>query len=226
MNVVLIGRILRRRVLPLLAAVLMLAGCIPAALVTGATVGGLVIHDRRSTGMQTDDESREWKAIQLIPQRYLDSSHLNFTSYNGRLLITGEALDAASRDGIAQALSGLDGVREIVNEVRVAPLSSLAQRSKDSFITSQVKGRLVDSKKVSANHVKVVTEAAVVYLFGIVNQQEADAAIHVARIVSGVAKVVSLFTVVNVGETKRLDNRVRGDDANQAPTIVDTATQP
>ncbi|MCL2524953.1 MAG: BON domain-containing protein [Betaproteobacteria bacterium] len=187
-----------------------LQGCFPT-LVTGAAVGVLSIHDRRSTGTQTDDETSEWKAVGRLPEPYKNQSHVNVTVYNRRLLLTGEVPSAEAKAEAETAVRAIEGLREVYNELGVGPVSSLGNRSNDSYITSKLKARLVDTKQVSANHVKVVTERGVAYLMGIVNEREARAAVHVARTTSGVLKVVNLLEIIDEAETRRLDEQFLGD---------------
>ena len=156
----------------LLALTPVLHGC-AAAIVGGAAVGTMSALDRRPTKVQTDDEAIEWKAAQAIPENLQAASHVNFTSFNGRLLITGETPSEEAKAAIGEAARKLQGVREVINELGVGAASSLGSRSTDSYITSKVKARLVDAKEVSANQVKVVTERANVYLMGLLTEQEA-----------------------------------------------------
>ena len=198
----------------LLAALPILQGCVPA-LVTGAAVSVMSAHDRRSTGTQTDDETIEWKARSRIPDQYKNFSNVNFTTYNRRLLITGEAPNAEAKSAIEAEARKVDGVREVYNELGIGPVSPLGSRSNDSFITSKLKARLVDSNQISANHIKVVTERGIAYLMGIVNEREAKVAVAVARTTSGVLKVVNIMEVLDEGETQRIDSQNLG--ARAAP---------
>ncbi len=188
----------------LIAALPLLQGCVPAVVGAGAAAGVMSAHDRRATGAQADDEAAEWKAAQQVPDAYREASHLNFTAFNRRLLITGEVPSEEARNVIGERVGKLDGIREVFNETTVGPASSLTTRSNDSYITSKVKARLVDEKYLSANHVKVVTEAGVTYLMGIVNEREAKVAVTIARTTDGVRKVVNLFEVLSDAEIKRL----------------------
>jgi len=194
----------------LLLTLPVLQGCVPAAIVGGAAVGVMSAHDRRSTGTQTDDETIEWKASLGIPAPYKDLTHANFTSYNRRLLITGETNSAESKTAIEEAARRVEGVREVYNELGVGAPSSLGSRSNDGYITSKLKARLVDSNQISANHIKVVTERGIAYLMGVVNEREAKVAIAVARTTAGVLKVVNVMEVVDEAETRRLDNQTLG----------------
>ena len=194
----------------LVATLPFLQGCVPAVIVGGAAAGVMTAHDRRSTGTQTDDETAEWKAMQSIPAQYKELTHANFTAYNRRLLITGEAPSEEAKSGIEAKVRMIDGLREVYNELGIGPASSLGSRSTDSFITSKVKARLVDTNQVSANHIKVVTERGIVYLMGIVSEREAKVAVAVARTTDGVRKVVNVMEVVSEDETRRIDNLTLG----------------
>jgi osmotically-inducible protein OsmY len=177
-----------------LAACLLLPACVPLAL-TGAAAGALVAGDRRTTGIYIEDESIEWKAIDRI--RALGTgAHVNATSYNRRILITGEAPTEDAKKRIEDSLRGIPNVKEVTNEMVVGGVSSLTSRGNDSLITSNVKARLVNNGKVSPHHVKVVTEAGVVYLMGLVSTAEADAAVEITRNTQGVSRVVKVFEYI------------------------------
>jgi len=184
----------RATVVALLASLCILAsGCVP--LVIGAAVGGtaLVATDRRSVGAQTDDEAIELKFAQSRSNRYGDAVHVNVTSYNGVVLLTGEAPDAATKAALAEMARTTDRVRRVHDEIVVRAPSPLSERTNDTYITSKVKARFVEQNRFSATHVKVVTERGVVYLMGLVRPDEADAAAQIAASTSGVARVVKLF---------------------------------
>lgn len=188
----------------------LLQGCVPAVIGAGAAAGVLSAHDRRSAGVQTDDETMEWKAAQRVPEKYRAGSHLNFTAYNGRLLMTGEVFSAEAKAAIGEAMTSLEGVKRVENDIAVAPVSPLGNRSNDGYITSKLKARLVDSKEVSANHVKVVTENTVAYLMGIVSEHEAKVAVQIARTTDGVRKVVNILEIRPDADIRRIDNAILG----------------
>lgn len=190
----------------LVSALPMLQGCVPAVIVGGAAAGVMSVNDRRSTGTQADDETTEWKASNRIPAQYKDGTHANFTSYNRILLITGEVYAEEGKQAIGDAVSKIEGVRQVHNELLVGPTTSLTARSNDSFIDSKVKARLVDSNQISANHIKVVTERGITHLMGIVTERESKVAIAVARTTAGVRKVVNLMEVLPDDEVRRIDN--------------------
>jgi osmotically-inducible protein OsmY len=182
-----------------------LQGCFPIV-AAGATTGVLATIDRRSLGAQTEDETNEWKASSRVGEKLGDKAHLNFTSFNRQVLITGEVPSPDAKAEAERIVTGLPNVQGVHNELTVGPASSYSNRSNDSFITSKVKSRSVDTGKFNPVHVKVVTEAGVVYLLGMVTQPEADAAIDVARTTSGVKKVVNLFEIITPAKARELDH--------------------
>ncbi len=179
--------------LPLVAA--LLGGCV-AAVVGGAATGVVVSEDRRTVGTVTEDQGVEIKAENRIRDKYKDA-HINVTSYNRMVLLTGEAADAATKADIEKIVQAIENVRGVFNEIAVAPVSALSARTNDSFVTSKVKARFVDERKFNAIHVKVVTEGSVVYLLGLVKHKEADDAVEIARTTSGVKRVVKLFEFID-----------------------------
>ena len=200
----------------------LLQGCAPAIIATGAAVGVMSYQDRRPTAVQTEDEGIEWKAARSVPERFAAASHLNFTSFNRRLMITGEVPSEEAKAAIGEQAAKVAGVKEVFNEVMIGPASSLSVRSNDSYITSKVKGRLVDEKYLSATHIKVVTEAGVAYLMGIVSERESKLAVTIASRTDGVRKVVNLFEVLSDAEIKRLDTPPGGaKPAGEQPAPVE-----
>ena len=180
-----------------LATQTLLSGCAPL-LIGGAILGGsMVVTDRRSSGTQLDDQAIELKSINRVAETVGDRGHVNVTSFNRQLLITGEVPTEADKTRVEQALARIDTVRAVVNEAVVAANSSLAARSNDALLTSKVKASMVDAKDVQVNTYKVVTERSVVYLMGTVTEREASRASDIARGVSGVRKVVRVFDLVS-----------------------------
>src|SRR3954463_4391433 len=172
-----------------------LAGCV-AAVVGGAGGAALVGADRRTVGTVTEDEGIELKAGNRIRDKYKDT-HFNLTSFNRMVVITGEATDASMKADIEKIVAAVENVRGVYNEMAIGAPTALSARANDSFITSKVKARFVDQQKFNAVHVKVVTEANVVYLLGLVKRKEGDDAVEVARTTSGVQRVVKLFEYID-----------------------------
>lgn len=200
----------RRRVLVALGLLPLLSACVPAVIVTGAAVGVVSYHDRRSTGTQADDETTEWRARNRLPAIWRERGNVNFTAYNRRVLVSGEVPDERAKEEIGALAAALDGVQKVHNELRIGPVSTVGERADDVLLSSRIKARLLDQKVVSSNHVKPVSERGVVFLMGIVSEAEAQAAIDVVRTTAGVAKVVSLFEILPASDIRRLDNQAFG----------------
>ena len=183
-----------------------LAGCFGAAAV-GVGASALLITDRRNSETYLGDEAMELRAANRITEKYGDKAHVNVTSYNRMLLLTGEAPTAEIKADIEKLASGVPNVKSISNELAIAGPSSFGGRSNDAYITSKVKARFVDANRFSPNHVKVVTEAGVVFLLGLVTQAESSAAVEIARTTGGVQKVVRVFEIITPEQAKAIDNR-------------------
>ncbi len=169
-----------------------LAGCVPV-IVAGAAGATMVATDRRTTGTQVDDETIELKVANQANTQFGDRIHLNVTSYNGVVLLTGEVPDQGTWASVGAIAKNTEKVRVVNNELVVAPNTDLSSRSNDSYITSKVKSRMVEANKFPPNAVKVVTERGVVYLMGIVSKEEGNAAGEMAATTSGVVRVVKFF---------------------------------
>jgi len=171
-----------------------LPGCIPLAVTGAAGTAVFMSGDRRTTGIYIEDENIELKFLGLKDR--FNNAHINATSYNRHVLLTGEAPDEATRSKAEADARAIANVKEVTNEIQVSGNSSLASRGSDALITSNVKTRMVNNPKFSANHVKVVTEAGTVYLMGLVTPEEGDAAVDIARTTSGVVRVVKVFEYI------------------------------
>jgi len=180
------------RLLALLAAALA-PGCAPVIVGAGAAGALSMSEDRRSSGAQLDDQSIEWRSSSRIGERFGAKVHVNITSYNRNALLTGEVPDERTRTEVDKLVRAVPSVQATTNELAVAESTSLGSRTGDSFITSKIKTRFLDAAKFNALHVKVVTEAGVVYLLGTVTDKEADEAVEIARTTGGVRKVVKMF---------------------------------
>ncbi len=182
-----------------LAAAGTLNGC--ALLVGGAMVGGtMMMADRRTSGAQVEDQGIEMKSASRVREVIGSAGHVNVTSYNRQLLLTGEVPAEADKAAIEAAIARTENLRTVVNDLAVMAPSSIGGRSNDTLITSKVKASLVDAKDIISSAFKVVTERSVVYLMGRVTEREANRATDVARGVPGVEKVVRVFEVVSEAE--------------------------
>jgi len=174
-----------------------LSGCAPVV-VGGAAASGAALHSRRTVGTFVDDEGIELKArLAILQNKELNSQiHINIISYNGVVLMVGQAPTEALRQQAQDIVAATEKVRLVHNEMNIAAPNSLMTRSSDSVITSKVKSALFSIKGLDdfdATRVKVVTEDGVVYLMGLVYHREADAVVVQARQIGGVEKIVKLF---------------------------------
>lgn len=175
----------------------MLNGCIPLLVGGAATTGVLVAEDRRSVGSVTEDQEIEFKIANRVRDSYRDRIHINATSFNRIVLLTGEVPTEEVKAEIEKTVASINNVRGVQNEIAInQTTSSLSNRAHDSLVTSKVKARFVDAAKFQPNHVKVVTERGVVYLLGLVTREEAEQAVEIARTTSDVKKVVKVFQYI------------------------------
>jgi osmotically-inducible protein OsmY len=170
----------------------MLQGCVPL-IGAGGIMAATALEDRRTTGTQLDDRAIESRANARIAEKIGERGQINVTAFNRTVLLTGEAWDEATRALAERIVLELPTVRSVANEIQVGSLSSASSRVGDAAITAKVKSGFVNVQGVSSGHVKVVTEASVVYLLGLVTEAEADKAVEIARTTGGVRKVVKLF---------------------------------
>ncbi len=180
-----------------------LTACFPLA-VGGAVMGGMVATDRRTTGTLVEDEGIELRSASRIRESLGERGHVNVTSYNRQVLLTGEVGSPQDKQLVEQIVSGVDNVRHIVNELAVMGNSTLTQRSSDSLVTGRVKAALVDAKELSANSFKVTTERGVTYLMGRVTPREAKLATDVISSTPGVQKVVRILESISEEDLARM----------------------
>ena len=173
-----------------------LSACVPV-IVGGAAAGGAVAADRRTSGIFVEDENIELKAVKHMETTLGENAHVNVTSYNRNVLLTGEVPNEAAKTSAEAFVKSIQNVRAITNEIAVGPKSSISSRSNDTYLTSKIKTKFVTENQFPANLVKIVTENSVVYLLGIVNKTEANAAAEIARNTDGVDKVVKVFEYLN-----------------------------
>ena len=175
-------------------------GCVPLVIGGAGAAAYSSLEDRRTTGTQIEDESIEVRSENRVSDRFGSTVHVNVTSYNRIALITGEVPDERAKAEVEKIVRAVPNVRDVTNDLQVAGLSSMVSRGNDSYLTTKVRGRLLDTKRVGQAHVKVVSEAGVVYLMGVVTEQEADEAVEIVRNTGGVRKVVKVFEYCKTGD--------------------------
>lgn len=180
-----------------------LTACVPLVM-GGAVVTGMVAADRRTTGTVVEDEGIELRSGSRIRENLGERGHVNVTSYNRQVLLTGEVASAQDKQLVEQIVSGVDNVRNIVNELAVMGNSTLTQRSSDSLVTGRVKAALVDARDLYSTAFKVTTERGTVYVMGRVTAREAARATEVISATSGVQKVVRILETISEDELARM----------------------
>jgi len=174
-----------------IVAMLVLVGVLSGCAQGGGALAGA--NERRTQGTVLDDQNIENKARQRIAEKYKFNAQVSVTCFNRYALITGQVANEAAKMDIERIVGGIPPVKGIANELQVAGVSSSGARSSDSGVSSDVRNRFLSSKAFNRDHIKVFTEGGVVYLMGIVNHAEADAASEIASTTNGVQKVVRVF---------------------------------
>lgn len=182
-----------------------LSACVPLVM-GGAVVTGMAMVDRRSSGAQLDDEAIELRTSNRVRQAFGERVHINATSYNRQVLLTGEVGSSNDKQQAEQIAARVDNVRGVINELAVMGSSSLGTRSNDTVTTGRVKAALLDAPDLSGTAFKVVTERGTVYLMGRVTQREAERGTEVVRSVGGVQRVVRVFEYISEADLQRLYN--------------------
>lgn len=185
------------------ASLASLQGCI-ALLGAGAVAGGLSLNDRRTGGTQIEDQSIELKSGGRLRDAIGDKGHINVTSYDRIVLLSGEVPSDADKAAAEKAVRDIEGVSNVVNELEVGANSTISTRSSDTVITTRVKSALIDAKDVQASAIKVITERGNVYLMGRVTEREATRAAEIARAQPSVLKVVRVFEILTEEQLSNL----------------------
>ena len=191
------------RTLALGMALVVLTGCVPL-MVGSAVMGGLVATDRRTSGTVVEDEGIEIKAAVRIRENLGQRVHVNVTSYNRQVLLTGEVPSAQDRQLVEQAVAQTENVRNVVNELEVLGNSTLSQRSSDVIVTGRIKAALLDAKDLFSNSFKIVTERGTTYVMGRVTQRESKRATDIITSTQGVQKVVRVLEIISEEELARM----------------------
>jgi osmotically-inducible protein OsmY len=199
-----------------------LASC-AAPLMFGGIIGGaMVASDRRSAGIQLEDETIEQRSASAIRENFGSKEHINITSYNRQVLITGEVSNDTVRRQVESLISRVENVRAVVNEMAIGAASSTSDRASDVLLVAKVKASMVDTEDVFANVFKIVGERGTVYMMGRVTQNEAKRATDVVRGVSGVKRVVRVLEYITEDELRAMQpKRSNSESVNlNAPAPV------
>ncbi|CAN5263404.1 hypothetical protein BH10PSE17_BH10PSE17_12850 [soil metagenome] len=198
-------KIRSRLVLASVALCLTLTGC-PAILLTGAGVGMFSAADRRTTGAQVDDQGIELRAHDRLRAAFPGgpAEGVSVSSYNRRALMYGQVADAATKAKAEEVVTGTSGVRDVVNELTIAPTATFGNHANDTLIANKVRASLLNAKGVPSGTINVVSEKGTVYLMGLVTEVEGERAGKVAAAVDGVNRVVKVFETPTQADLDRL----------------------
>lgn len=200
-----------------------LASCAAPLMIGGALGSAMVATDRRSPGIQLEDEMIEQRSATAIRENFGSKEHINVTSYNRQVLITGEVSNPAVRSQAEALIGRVDNVRTVVNEIAIGAASSTGDRAGDVVLVAKVKASMVDSEDVFANVYKVVAERGTVYMMGRVTQAEAKRATDVVRGVSGVKRVVRVFEYISDDELRAMQSKRKAvEPTAQSPVMSGT----
>ena len=196
-----------------------LASCAAPLMFGGVLGGAMVASDRRTPGIQLEDEGIEQRGATAMRENFGTKEHISLTSYNRQVLITGEVSNDKTRAQVEQLIGRVQNVRSVVNELAVGPASSASERASDVLLVAKVKAAMVDTEDVFANVYKVVAERGTVYLMGRVTQREAKRATDVVRGVSGVKRVVRVFEYLTEDELRALQPKRSDESVKQTPVM-------
>ena len=205
----------------LLAAILIstfLSGCGVLA-VGGVVAGASVLADRRSPAVQAIDKGIELEAGNALAKRYGDDAHINVTSFNQKVLLTGEVKDADIKNQAAAFVKAMKNARSVFNELVIGPNSSFTARANDSYLESKIKAQMIFTDKLPSNSMTIIAEGSSVYLMGILTQDEAAIAKKVTSNAEGVKDVYAYFDIISDAEKTRLEKQGKADESqpNSAP---------
>jgi osmotically-inducible protein OsmY len=189
-----------------------LSGCGVLA-VGGVVAGASVMADRRTPAVQAIDKGVELEAGNALAKRYGDNAHINVTSFNQKVLLTGEVKDADIKGQASAYVKAMKNVRSVFNELAIGPNSSYTARANDTFLESKVKTQMIFTDKLPSNSMAIVAEGSSVYLMGILTQNEAAIAKKVTSNIDGVKDVYAYFDIISEAEKSRLEKQGKADES-------------
>ncbi|ASC64995.1 BON domain-containing protein [Achromobacter denitrificans] len=204
------------------AATLSLSACAPLIVGGAAATTAVVVTDRRTSGVQLEDQNMAFKAQSQISQKLGDTARVNAMAYGGHLLLTGDVPTEEAKSQATAIAQGVENVKQVINQLTVGPIASFGVRSNDTWLTSKVKSTLLNTKYVPSGTIAVTTDHSVVYLMGKVTQAEGEYAANATADVGGVAKVVKLFETISREEAIRLSNSGSQSTTTEAKAPIES----
>ena len=189
------------------SATIGLNACVPLMVAGAAAGGAFVAFDRRSFGAQTEDQAIEMKGQGRLPEAVARSGGVSVTSFNRKVLLTGQVADDKARQESEAAIAKMESVASVHNELTIGPKAALGTATSDTTVTGRVRASLLEARDVQSNAFKIVTESGTVYLMGLVTQREGDRAAQIAARVPGALKVVTVYEYLSEDELGRVERR-------------------
>jgi osmotically-inducible protein OsmY len=180
--------------------------------VGGVAAGASVMADRRTPAVQAIDNGIELQANAALAKKFGDNAHINVTSFNQKVLLTGEVKDAEIKSEAGAYIQGLKNARSLFNELIIGRNSTYTERANDSYLESKIKTQMIFTDKLPSNSMSIVAEGTSVYLMGILTKHEADIAKKVASNTNGVKDVYAYFDIISTEEKDRLEKQGKADE--------------
>jgi len=192
--------------LALLSTLLSVSACFPLV-AGGAVVTGFVVVDRRTSGAIVEDQSIELKIGSRIRDALGERVHISVTSYNRKVLLTGEAPDQQDKERAGEIARGVDNISSVWNEIGVTSITTLTERTNDLIAAGRIKADLIDAKDLFSNAYKIVVERGTVYVMGRITARESKRVASVISGVTGVKKVVLVHETITEDELANLQTK-------------------
>jgi osmotically-inducible protein OsmY len=187
-----------------------LSSCAVVA-VGGVAATATILVDRRSPSVQAIDKGIDWEASGALSKKFGDNAHINVTSFNQKVLLTGEVKDASIKSEAAAYVKAMKNSRFVFNELLVGPNSSYSSRANDSYLESKIKTQMIFTEKLPSNSMAIVAEGSSVYLMGILTQGEAELAKKITSNTNGVKDVYVYFDIISDAEKTRLEKEGKAE---------------
>jgi osmotically-inducible protein OsmY len=194
-----------------------LSGCGVLA-VGGVVAGASVMADRRTPAVQAIDKGISLEVENALEKKFGDSAHINVTSFNQKVLLTGEAKDTSIKEQAGAYAKANKNVRSVFNELIIGPNSTYTVRANDSYLESKIKAQMIFTDKLPSNSMAIVAEGSSIYLMGILTQHEAGIAKKIASNANGVKDVYAYFDIISEAEKSRLEKQGKADESQPNST--------
>jgi osmotically-inducible protein OsmY len=179
--------------------------------VGGVVAGASIMADRRTPGVQAIDKGIELEANAALSKKFGDNAHINISSFNQKVLLTGEAKDSNVKTEAGDYVKAMKNARSVFNELMIGPNSSYTARANDAYLESKIKTQMIFTEKLPSNSMSIIAEGSSIYLMGILTQNEADLAKKIASNTNGVKDVYVYFDVISETEKTRLEKQGKAE---------------